>query len=174
VERADRPSDLPFLAPLLDDDRSFLPASSSLSRILGSITIDPYSQLIPPGSVEWPQAVHGIIDIDTTQDLNNGYLKGLESPIDEQINGIQGRRIETALVNDGPNILQSNSATAPAPPSSSSVELKNSATKPKPRTRRRSTKPILRAPNPHGRRGKLRCELCRNYRQGVTSFQSTG
>jgi hypothetical protein len=41
----------------------------------------------------------------------------------------------------------------------------------KPRIRRAPVNPILKGPNPYGRAGKLRCELCRHKRQGVNSRQ---
>ena len=162
--------DLPCFTPRLDDDTEFPFSPSSMPHILGSNLIEEPSILALPSNI-WPLNVNDFNDLDLWHSPSHDYLDGAKSPSEERTN-MHYSFAEQTVVEAGPGVQQSQplvvSTMASLSLSSGSKFYEPEKRVSKARTRRPSSKP-LKGPNPHGRTGKPRCELCRSKRQGVRS-----
>jgi hypothetical protein len=137
------------------------------------------SMMAAPPLSSWPLSDNRFIDIDSREVFNERYFEEVESITDERTSIIHYSPTDSVLTDNNSAARQSKQFN-PASTAQSSLSLNslnisvshephNPVTVAKNRTRRRSSKTIMTGPNPHGRTGKLRCELCRSQRQGVSS-----
>jgi hypothetical protein len=137
------------------------------------------SMMPAPPINPWPLSDNRFNDIDGWGGFNERYFEEAGSFTDERTSIIRSSSTEGVLMDDNLTVRQSKqfSRATMAPSSLSSNSLNNSVpgeshnpdTVGKSKSRRRLAKTITVGSNPHGRNGKLRCELCRSRRQGVSS-----
>ena len=167
-----RVRDLSLFTPPLDDDKEIPYAESSMSPTLSWNMTEEFSRLeLPPA--DWPLTINRFVHLDGNKSHSEGLFDDSESLTDKRANAIQYPSAELPLVYNDSDTRQWGQFDMPTVTLSSLqlYEPSKPAAIPKPRTRRPPTKPILKGPNPHGRAGKLRCESCRNQRQGVNSLE---
>ena len=160
--------DLPFFTPRLEYDSDLLFSTPSLSPLPGPNIIEDTLTLLndPPLN---PDQFSG--------KLGNPYQHShnVDSPVEETVSFGLYSSPDSTRINHGSSEEQGNRSLSTLTASSLSASSTDTSYPPeKPavkrkRTRRPSTKPILRGPNPHGRTGKPRCDFCRSHRQGVRS-----
>ena len=164
-----------FFAPPWDEDRQFLSGSSSISPSLGANNIDEpsnYAQL----STNWPLTLNRFNDPDGAEGVDRGGINIAASPAHERNNKKRHSSTDLALKKGDSKVrepkqtdLRRDASSSSSNSSKGSVYESKPGGEVKTRTRRPRQKPIMKGPNPHGRSGKPRCELCRSQRQGVRS-----
>jgi hypothetical protein len=166
-----------FLASpsLFYDDREILYASSiSATFNSGAIAVSD-GPVLPPGSSL--SNANGFNDRDEAwQSLNQNYFEA-ESPTNERAIALRYFSAEPVMMDaDVQQSKQFDSTPVPSTPLSTNSnirspgdELQESVPAARIRTRRRAVNPVLEPPNPFGRKGKPRCERCRDQRQRVPS-----
>jgi hypothetical protein len=157
------------------DDREILYASSIPATFnSGAIAVSD-GPVLPPGSS--PLNANGFNDRDEPgQSLHESYFEA-EGPTNELAIALRYFSAEPVLMDaDVQQSRQFDSTPVPSTPLSSNSNIRspgdeqqNSVTTAKVRTRRRAVNPVLEPPNPYGRKGKPRCERCRDQRQRVPS-----
>jgi hypothetical protein len=165
--------DLPFFTPRLEDDTEFPFTPSSMPPILGTNLIEEPSILALP-SHSWPLNVNDFNDLDLWHAPYDDHVDEGKSLSEERTSMMTYSFAELAVAEAASDVQQSqlgvpNMASSSLSSGSNSDKFYEPEKRvSKTRTRRRSSKP-LKGPNPHGRTGKRRCELCRSKRQGVRS-----
>ena len=162
---------------LFYDDREILYASSiSATFNSGAVAVSDGS-LLPPGSS--PSNANGFNDRDGPwQGLNQSHFEA-ESPTNECAIALRYSSAQPVMMDADVGVQQwkqFDSTPVPSSPLSTNSnirspgdELQKSVTATRIRTRRPAVNPALEPPNPYGRKGKPRCERCRNQRQRVPS-----
>jgi len=171
-----------FFLPSLDHDKEFPYAGSSIASALsvngiGETLTGP---ALPPAN-SGPFNGSRFTDLDEWQGIYSGLFDNTGNLIDEPTNSIDNSFTSLEILDSHSvtSVQQSTQFAWPIVASSLSSDSTNNTALPEParevairkatRTRRRSSKPILKGPNPNGRKGKPRCDYCRNGRHGVIS-----
>ena len=159
---------LSVYTPPGEDDKGFHSEASSFSPPLSWNRLD-FQTSDLPASGNWPSIVNPFTYLESWESHEGMLLYESTSP--GQKRGIAAPYSSTELTSTigVSNAEQLNSSLAILASPRMAEEPMPRVPEPKPRAKRRTIKPMLKAPNPRGRAGKLRCALCRYRRQGVNS-----
>jgi len=171
----DEPRESFYSAPLVYSDREILYASSISATLNSGVS----GRLVLPTDCP-PSSANALNDRDEWQSLNQSYFDEVESPTNERANAMGYPATEPVMM-DGDvgvqQLKQFDSIPVASSPLSTYHNIGSPSDEPqkpvpgtKVRTRRPAVNPILEPPNPYGRKGKPRCERCRNQRQRVRSL----
>jgi hypothetical protein len=178
-EEVDRLRNLSAFTPSLGDDKDFLSAASSESPTPSWNIVNKFSRA-PLASDDWSFTGNSFTRVAGFEDHIERPFHDSPSPTQERAIAMLDSSLDLPLIDRDSSLRHLrdfdlmpviSSLLSSGSSKRESDDPQRMVAEAKPRTRRPPVNPILKGPNPYGRAGKLRCELCRNKRQGVNSRQ---